>query len=166
MDSKAYFLTLADYHRWANARLIQCLEPVSDSDYRAELGLFFKSIHRTLNHLLLVDRLWFARFHGKSLDIESLGDELVSERSRLARELDRQAELWREYLEHLDAEALGKPLDYRNSRGEPHSFMLGHLVAHVFNHGTHHRGQISAAMTRLGLEAPVLDIPYYLIDVS
>lgn len=162
MDFRDYLLTLADYHRWANARLIQRLEPLSDEAYRADQGLFFQSIHRTLNHILLVDRLWFARFHERNLDIDSLGDELVSERSRLARELDRQAELWREFIEHRDNETLSGVLHYRDSRGNPHANKLCYLVTHVFNHGTHHRGQISAAMTRLGLEAPALDLPYFL----
>lgn len=162
MDFRDYLLTLADYHRWANARLIQRLEPLNDEAYRADQGLFFHSIHRSLNHILLVDRLWFARFHERNLDIESLGDELVTERSRLARELDRQAELWREFLEHRDDASLRATLHYRDMRGNPYAEPLCLLVAHVFNHGTHHRGQISAAMTRLGLDAPVLDLPYFL----
>lgn len=162
MDFRDYLLTFADYHRWANARLIQRLEPLSDEAYRADQGLFFATIHKTLNHILLVDRLWFARFHERSLDIESLGDELVAERSRLARELDRQAELWREYLVHRDNAALTETLHYQDTRGNPQAGKLCYLIAHVFNHGTHHRGQISAAMTRLGLDAPALDLPYFL----
>lgn len=165
MDGKAYFLTLANYHRWAYKRLADCLRPLDDENYRADHGLFFKSIHRTLNHLLLVDRLWFARFHGRTLATTDLAEELVKERDRLVRELDDQARHIIEFVTHLPEERLQENLRYRNTKGEELEFAFAPLLAHVFNHGTHHRGQISAAMTRLGLDAPVLDVPYFLIDL-
>src|SRR5690242_17352000 len=92
MKQREYFLALAGYHAWAGARLLKSLEPMSDADYYGDQGLFFRSVHRTLNHLLLVDKLWHGRLTGKPFAITGLGQELVEERGRLAAELSGAAQ--------------------------------------------------------------------------
>src|SRR5690348_3933656 len=87
-----YFLTLAGYHVWAQRRLLDSLMPVADADYHADHGLFFRSIHRTLNHLLLVDLLWQGRLTGKPFPVNGLDQELVKERDRLREEMLAAAE--------------------------------------------------------------------------
>src|SRR5450631_4781070 len=59
------YLKLAAYNSWANLRLYEAAAAVSDGDYRADRGAFFKSLHGTLNHLLVGDRIWMQRFAGK-----------------------------------------------------------------------------------------------------
>jgi len=61
MGTKTHFKMMADYHLWAYQRLHQSLEPLSDDEYHRACGLFFKSVHGTLNHLLLGDRVWHGR---------------------------------------------------------------------------------------------------------
>src|SRR5690606_6837854 len=63
-----HFLALARYHAWATRRLLDAVAPLSDEAYRREVGLFCKSVHGTLNHLLVGETLlWFRRFaHGES----------------------------------------------------------------------------------------------------
>lgn len=58
------FQCLARFNRWANERLYGVVAGLSDADYRADRGAFFGSIHATLNHLLLGDRIWFGRIAG------------------------------------------------------------------------------------------------------
>ena len=62
---KAHFEQFAAYNRWANARLYHAALALSDADYRRDVGAFFKSMHGTLNHLLVADRLWLKRLTGK-----------------------------------------------------------------------------------------------------
>ena len=62
---KAYFEQRAAYNRWANARLYEAAFSLSEADYRRDVGAFFKSMHGTLNHLLLTDRLWLKRLTGE-----------------------------------------------------------------------------------------------------
>ena len=166
MDPKAYFQTLAAYHRLANRRLLRSLEPLSDADYHGDQGLFFKSIHRTLNHILLVDRLYHGRITGKPFEVSDLGQELVKERGRLAEEIDRCGADWAGVIDGLDEPRIQGVLRYLSTEGEQRELPMLMVLAHAFNHATHHRGQISAAMTRLGQPAPVLDIPYVLAELA
>ena len=88
MDARAHFLQLARYNVWATRRMVEALAEVSESDYRKDLGLFFKSIHGTLNHLLVGEHmLWQRRFaRGESPKLE-LDMEVEPERDRLAQAL-------------------------------------------------------------------------------
>ncbi len=61
---KAHFDMLARYNAWANRRLYDAAAALSDAEYRADRGAFFKSMHGTLNHLLVGDRIWMRRFTG------------------------------------------------------------------------------------------------------
>jgi uncharacterized damage-inducible protein DinB len=162
MRQREYFLALAGYHIWADARLLKTLEPMSDADYHGDQGLFFRSVHRTLNHLLLVDLLWQGRLTGKPFAISGLDQELVKERGRLAEEMLRAAETLKGLVEKLDDSRLESPNAYVDTEGKRREYPLCLQLAHAFNHATHHRGQVTAVITRLGLESPVLDLPYFL----
>lgn len=166
MDPQAYFQTLAAYHRLANRRLLKALAPISDAAYYGDQGLFFKSIHRSLNHILLVDRLYHGRIIGKPFEVAGLDQELVKERSRLAEEMERYGEHWAQIIAGIDAVRFQGNLRYLSTEGEQRELPMLVVLAHAFNHATHHRGQISAALTRLGQPAPVLDIPYVLAELK
>ncbi|HEV2332432.1 MAG TPA: DinB family protein [Gammaproteobacteria bacterium] len=166
MDHQAYFQTLAAYHCMANRRLLRALEPVGDADYYGDQGLFFKSIHRTLNHILLVDRLYHGRITGELFDVTGLDQELVHDRRELAVDMERHGERWKDVLDGIDATRMQSVLRYLSTEGEQRELPMLVVLAHAFNHATHHRGQVSAAMTRLGQPAPVLDIPYALADLK
>jgi uncharacterized damage-inducible protein DinB len=159
---KEQLLTLADYHVWAFRVLDEALLPIADADYAADAGLFFGSIHATLNHLLLGDRVWFGRVTGEPYEVAGLDVELEAERTALSRALDVQARRWRPWLEGLDDATLAADLHYTNLSGTAFRNPLAMIVLHVFNHGTHHRGQISAAVTRAGHAAPEMDLIWYL----
>ena len=62
---KAHFDMLALYNRWANNRLYEAAAQLPDEDYRADRGAFFRSVHGTLNHVLVGDRIWMRRFTGE-----------------------------------------------------------------------------------------------------
>src|SRR5579863_893725 len=133
MDPKAYFQTLAAYHRLANRRLLRSLEPLSDADYRADQGLFFKSIHRTLNHILLVDRLYHGRITGKPFEVSGLGQELFKERGRLAEEIERCGTDWAGVIDGLDEARIHGVLRYLSTEGEQRELPMLMVLAHAFN---------------------------------
>src|SRR5579863_5579585 len=122
MGQQAYFATLARYHRWAHARLLAALAPIPDRDYYADQGLFFRSIHRTLNHLLLVDLLWHGRLTGKPFGIKELDQELVKERGQLAEEMLREAEALQGLVAKLDERRFESPNPYVDTRGYTREF--------------------------------------------
>ena len=86
MISLAYARTMERYNRWINDRLYECCGRLSEGERKRDAGAFFKSIHGTLNHLLLGDRIWLGRFTGKPFEVKSLDQELYSDFAHLRSE--------------------------------------------------------------------------------
>jgi uncharacterized damage-inducible protein DinB len=160
---QAHLLQMARYGHWATQRLYAGVERLGDDAYHRDVGLFFKSVHGTLNHLLVTElELWQRRFlHGESRSL-ALDAELEPERARLRQRLLDGTAAWLPWLEALDAGRLEGRLEYVSTEGKPMSMPFAATLAHVFNHGTHHRGQASAGLTVLGQEAPVMDLLWML----
>jgi len=150
----------AYYNRWANERLYEAAARLDGDEYRADRGAFFGSVHRTLNHLLVADRIWMRRFTGTGEVAPSLDAVLFAELEPLR--AARAAEDTRiiAYIESLDEGALALPISYANSAGQRFEQPLAGALDHFFNHQTHHRGQAHALLTGLrGREgAPSLDL--------
>ncbi len=161
-----YFLTLASYHRWAYGKLFESLKPLDDRDYRRDVGLPFGGIHGTLNHLLLVERLWLARFENRTAPYKTLAEEIDPDRLSLVADLEAQAARWTDVLVGWPGERFAAQLSYVTTEGDSRTLPVTPLFAHVFNHGTHHRGQISAIITRFGYDYPVMDLPYFLAEAE
>lgn len=150
---------LSRYNRWMNEKLFAVAAQLSDDERKQDRGAFFKSIHATLNHLLVADRIWLARFTGVQLErgfmgpgIRSLDQELYWDFDELRRaraETDAALETW---TETLTSEQLVATLRYgKNERP------LWWTVTHLFNHQTHHRGQITTLLTQAGHDVGVTD---------
>lgn len=152
-------LQLARYHAWATGRLLDAIAPLDEADYRRDLGLAFRSLHGTLNHLAVAElALWWPRFaEGRSPRL-ALDAEIEPDRERLAARLRAGARGWAALIGALPPGRESGPLSYTMTTGEPQALPVGLALAHVFNHATHHRGQCSAALTALGRPAPVLDL--------
>lgn len=159
--AKSQIAQMARYHAWATERLLSSIEPLPEETYRQECGLFFGSIHGTLNHLLLTDsEIWYPRFaqdHSTSL---SLDVELESDRAVLASRLSAAASLWSGFVDGLTEASLAGDLRYRMTTGQPRVLPMSAALLHVFNHATHHRGQITAALSILGFQYQPLDLPF------
>lgn len=176
-----HLLTMAKYHKWATNRLIECLETVSSEGICSKRNIFGNSLLGLCAHLLFADFLWYMRVtktsdvdgysrasistfwtHGADWSL-ALPNVMTARRLLLA-----QADRWVALLEGLasHATALGEALVYSSTSGEAHRKPLGLVLGHVFNHGTHHRGQISALLQVLDLVKadayPVMDLTYFL----
>jgi uncharacterized damage-inducible protein DinB len=167
MDAAAHFTQLARYNAWATARLLGAVAALPDADYRRDTGLFFKSIHGTLNHLLVGEHLlWYVRFSEGVSPRMALDAEAEPDRTLLEQRLREGTARWEPLIASWPTERWEGTLDYVTTQGEAASLPFAATLAHVFNHGTHHRGQITAALTALGQPCPVLDFVYYLRDPS
>lgn len=154
----------AGYNAWANARIYDAASALSDDDYRADRGAFFRSVHGTLNHLLVADRIWMRRFTGEGPSPTRLDEILFETFSELR--AARQAEDRRimDYVEGLTDSGLAGLFRYRTITNpvdieQP----LAPALDHFFNHQTHHRGQVHALLTAMtGNErTPGLDLITY-----
>jgi uncharacterized damage-inducible protein DinB len=159
---KAHYTTFARYNAWANRRLYDAAATLSDADYRADRGAFFKSMHGTLNHLLTADRIWLQRFTGQGPSPSRL-DEIQHERLpdlRAAREAEDRRIVG--YVDGLSEQQLAGTIRYRRvSTPDEFEQALAPALAHFFNHQTHHRGQAHAILTNLGKPAPELDLLFF-----
>ena len=163
MEARAHFAVMARYNVWATQRLLDVVAALDEHDYRRDLGLFFKSVHGTLNHLLVGEQLvWYPRFAAGVSNRMALDAEAEPDRARLDARLREGAARWQPLIESWPAGRFDGTLDYTTTRGIPASLPFATTLAHVFNHGTHHRGQISAALTAMGHACPELDLVWML----
>ena len=158
-ELRAHLQTMASYNAWANQRVYTAAAALPDAAYRQPTGVFFGSLHGTLNHLLVADRIWMHRLTGKG-DAPSRLDAILFEQLaplRAAREAeDRRIS---DYVANLSEADLDAIFEYKNTRGQPYSQPRWQALVHLFNHQTHHRGQAHACLTRLGIaEPPPLDL--------
>ena len=163
MSFNDHFATLARYNLWAVRKLCERVDALSDGEYRRDSGLFFKSVHGTLNHLLVGEHaVWFPRFAQGVSNSVALNTELEPERDRLRERLIEGAQRWLPLVASIPAPRFDATLDYTTTRGVPQSLPFAATLAHVFNHGTHHRGQITAAITAMGHACPEIDMVWML----
>jgi len=155
---------LARYNRWMNEKVYASSARLSDEDRKRDRGAFFKSIHGTLNHLLLADRVWLARFTrdpsvGDWLGpggIRSLDQELHSDFEELRKERVKMDATLDAFVADLDSARLSAPLRYTR-KGTSYEHPLWWAVQHLFNHQTHHRGQVTTLLVQAGVDPGVTD---------
>ncbi len=162
LDQVRFF---ARYNQWANGRLYAAAGALTPEAYHAERPSFFGSLHATLNHILVGDGMWFGRFSAEPTPhLTRLNQILHADFAAL--QAARQAMDARiiAFADALDETGLSAKVDYTNTRGERFQHPLSPLLAHFFNHQTHHRGQAHQLLTMAnpGLEPPSLDLMYYL----
>lgn len=166
----AHLRELARYNRWFNGSVYDTAALLSDAERKRDLGAFFRSVHGTLNHLLLTDRIWLARIDrvcgpfralaaaAPPPELRGFDQELFSEFRELRREREATDSDVCELLSELDADTIARPMRYSNSRGVEREHPLWFTFAHLFNHQTHHRGQLTTLLFQLGRDPGVTDL--------
>lgn len=148
----------ARYNRLANETLYEACAALSDEARRRDLGAFFKSVHGTLNHLLLGDRIWMARFEGgshPSTGLDAILHDDFAELRAARAEMDVRIEA---FFAALPADFCGRILRYVNNAGLESADPASVILPHFFNHQTHHRAQVHTLLGQLGRPTPVLDL--------
>ena len=152
---------MALYNQWMNEKLYSVCSDIPDEDRKKDMGAFFKSIHGTLNHILYGDKAWMGRFTGNSFHISKIGQDLYNEFDKLKEErfiTDRYIFDW-SY--SLSKSWLESPFEFKsNVDGKARTRPAWVLVTHMFNHQTHHRGQVTTLIKQLGYEPGITDIPW------
>jgi uncharacterized damage-inducible protein DinB len=164
-----HFLRFAQYNTWFNGQLYKHVAALDDVERKRDRGVFFQSIHDTLDHILLCDRSWLSRIERSGLPFRSLTHaELVPDLRDLSQgvtqdfdalQTERRATdaVLEAFVRELTPELLATNLEYKNSKGTDFANPLWHVVAHVFNHQTHHRGQVTALLTQIEIDPGFTD---------
>lgn len=165
-----HYQMMARYNRWMNDKLYECAENLTEKKRREDLGAFFKSVHGTLNHILLADWLWMDRFYHGGFGSErlegapylptfnSLGEMLYEDFSELKDQRQKTDLVILNWIEGFKDGHWDKPFAYKNSKGIPRQHPFWQAVSHFFNHQTHHRGQVTTLFMQLGVDPGITDM--------
>ena len=163
MIDRNYCLTMARYNRWQNKQLEELLQPLSWDELTRDRGAFFGSIMQTLSHIYWGDWIWMSRFDGGEGPPGGIPDSTdctpsVSEWSIARFRMDARILRWAEGLHAVDL--AGMLRWYSGAVGREVERPMHLLVAHMFNHQTHHRGQLHAMATAAGAKGWVSDLAF------
>jgi len=149
---------LARYNKIANERLLEACANLDDAEYRKQRQGSFGSIHGLLNHMLLGDQIWMARFEGNGRATPALNTVLFDNFPTLRSARVEQDARIESFFVGLDACFLERSLSYTNSRGKNYDEKAPVAVSHFFNHQTHHRGQVHVMLSQTHVAPPSLDL--------
>jgi uncharacterized damage-inducible protein DinB len=155
---QAHFEILARYNRWANARLYDAIAVLGDEPLRRDVGLFFGNLHRTLNHILLADRIWLFRLTCEQPEQGPPGRVLHDDFAALARARIETDERLIRIIDNLPAGPVADIVRFRMMNGLDVQTSVTAVLSHLFNHQAHHRGQAHSALTILGAGSVELDL--------
>lgn len=163
MITVEYVRAMARYNSWQNENIYGAADALTDMQRKEQRGAFFGSIHGTLNHLLWGDQMWMSRFAGTtkpkvsiagSKDMYASWDEL--KRERLA--FDQVITDWAGKLEPVWLE--GDLTWFSGNAGREVTKPKWLVTTHMFNHQTHHRGQVHCMLTQCGAKPGATDLPF------
>ena len=159
---------MANYNRWVNDHIYDLCADLTAEDYRLDRKVFFGSIHRTLNHILLVDVLWLARLQGgDASSIHSLDQILHDDFDELRSEHTDHDYKVIKFIGTLNDDVLNKKIKYCRMNGRPGEETMHEIFWTMFNHQTHHRGQVHAMLSQCGIknsDLPDLDVVDFLAE--
>lgn len=159
MNEPEIYRALSRYNSWMNQNLGQACSPIGEEARKKPSGAPFGSIHGLWNHLLVADRIWLARFEHRTPPYTALDAQVTADFEALRDEralTDRAIAL---FVEKLSPDDLSAPFSFTpltNPRTRTFPFWV--CVSHLFNHQTHHRGQISALLEQAGGDCGVTDL--------
>jgi len=168
-----YLQRMARYNAWANRRLFAQVAELPGEIIAEDRGAFFGSILGTLNHIFVVDILWLGRFASceACMPISPLGiipaptslrDILFDEMTEFCAGRERLDELIVDFSKMWDAELMPETIRYTDMGGRAQMGVLCELLQHMFNHQTHHRGQVTTLLSQADINPAELDLLFML----
>lgn len=157
-----------DYHAWANTRLFNRLKelPNYETIFNEQIQSVFPSIKDTFVHIYITDQVWLHILHGKSMS------EVIQNREKLRKQIETKslhelekmfenmANQYKEFLSRI--QDVNTVFVIENPYAGALDTSILELVQHVVNHGTYHRGNITAMIRQLGYSSTMMDFVLYL----
>ena len=161
MITPEYCQLMARYNRWMNERLYGVVAQIPDAERKRDRGAFFHSMHGTLNHLLWGDRMWLGRFIDEPCTAPAFGADMFDDFAELARERDVTDRKMLDWAGNTTPEWLAGTLAYTSKvDGRTRELARALAAVHLFNHGTHHRGQLTTLLNQAGHDPGATDVPW------
>jgi len=145
--------TLVDYHYWARDRMLEAIERLTPEQFTRDLASSFGSVRDTIAHIYFAEWVWYSRWIGSSPDAFPATD-VFPDVSTLRRVWKDQEAKVRLFVGGVGESNLDKVFDYTLLSGQASKSMFRHMVQHLVNHATYHRGQVTTMLRQLGVEPP------------
>lgn len=157
---KAYFVEQASYQGWAMNELFISLDTLTDVQRREDRGLFFKDIHKTIDHILVCTRNWKHRLQDQADKATGYDVLLYSDWEQLKQAVTDEFNEIRDWLQNQDDAWFASTITY-TSAGKERNVAVADGLIHIMTHAVHHRGQVSTVCTQLGAPSPEMDFVFF-----
>jgi uncharacterized damage-inducible protein DinB len=145
--------TLLSYHYWARDRVLDAVELLPAEQYTQDMGNSFRSIRDTLVHTYSAEWIWYTRWQGHS-PTGMLAPETYADAPSLRASWREHEQKMRAYFGGLDTAGISQVIEYKSLAGLASASVLWHMLQHVVNHATYHRGQVTTMLRQLQAAAP------------
>ena len=162
MTTITNFQLLANFNTWANTKIFSSCKELDDTEYMKDRGAFFSSIHGTLNHLLVVDRAYISRIEEKDHGLKGLDQILFESLLQLEEARMKEDKRLVNLVNSLSEESIYKEITYKSFETGKQTHTINLILITLFNHQTHHRGQIHNMLSQAGVKPPQIDIPDFI----
>jgi len=166
----ANFRRYAHYNQWMNKNLYKLVGELSVEQFNQDQGAFFSSIKGTLNHILVWDTTWLQRFAEHTIVYTSLDYVLSLDKpyaneqvlhddiDDLQRAREKMDKTFINFCQQLKESDFNTVFTYQMQSGKKHHKNFGGMLQHVFNHQTHHRGQLTTLLSQMDINPGVTDL--------
>jgi uncharacterized damage-inducible protein DinB len=138
------------YNLWANRRLVEQVAQLPDEQIKQEMVSSFPSIYKTILHLMEVENIWWERL--KLVEHTTISGWFTGDFSELSKKLIQFSERWNDWVQQTNDANITHVFGYQNSKKEQFKQPVYEMLLHLFNHQTHHRGQVVTMLRQLGVE--------------
>lgn len=142
-----------DYHYWARDRILDAVDRLPAEQFTRDMGNSFRSIRDTLVHTYSAEWIWYSRWQGQSPGA-MLTAELFADPNSIRGAWLEHEQRMRTFFGALDADGIAQVIEYKSLAGVASTSVLWHMLQHVVNHATYHRGQITTMLRQLGAAPP------------
>jgi uncharacterized damage-inducible protein DinB len=144
---------LLDYHYWARDVILDAVTPLTPEQFTRQVESNFKSVRDTVAHIYAADLIWYVRWQGQS-PTSLLSYDTFSDVASIRQAWVELEEKVRAFVNELSEAGISRVFDYRLMSGAAGSTPFAEMLAHVVNHGSYHRGQLTTLLRQLGAPPP------------
>ena len=148
---------LYEYNRWANARLLDAASKLTPEQFSRDLQSSHRSVRDTIAHILAAEWIWLERWKGVSPKALLSPGDFPTVESLETRWAVVEGD-YAEFIKGVTDRSLAAVITYTNTRGEEYAYPLEHMLQHVMNHSSYHRGQVTTMLRQLGAQVNPVDL--------
>ena len=153
------FIMLSNFNQWANNKIYTACRILNEQEYKKNRKAFFSSIHGTLNHSLIIDIAYRSRIEGIAHGLKGMNQILFTSLELLSFERKKEDQRLINLIKNLKKNDLDKDITYEGFDSGITTYSISFILLTLFNHQTHHRGQVHNMLSQAGFKPPQIDIP-------